>query len=89
MCVPEPLADQSPRYFLHLFNRVKWALVMTACELVDIPIQVLVAHLVVSTNIAPFQHGSKGFNPVCVGQPVDVFLDTVLDGFSVWDIVVA
>lgn len=53
MCISEALANQPPRHFLHLFNRVQWALVVTTGKLVDVPTKMLVAHLMKSSHIAP------------------------------------
>lgn len=39
----------------HLIRSVQWPMIVATCALRHIPVQVLVAHLVVRPHIAPFQ----------------------------------
>ena len=50
--IPQPLIHQSPRHALHLHDSIKRALIEAPRKFVDIPAQVLLAHLVVRPNIA-------------------------------------
>ena len=53
---------------------------MAAGKLVDISLQVLLAHTVVSAVVAPLEHGPEGLNPVGVGLTLDVLPDAVTNG---------
>ena len=53
---------------------------MATGELIDVPLQVLLAHAVIGAVVAPLEHGPEGLNAVRVGLALDVLSDAVSDG---------
>ena len=68
----------------HLLDGVHFAHVVAAGELVDVALQVLLAHLMVDSVVAALEHAPEALYAVRVGHLADVLADGVLDRLMVF-----
>ena len=64
----------------HLVDGIQGSDVVPTGELIDIPLQVLLAHAVIGAVVTPLEHGPEGLNAVGVGRAFDVLPDTMTNG---------
>ncbi len=64
-----PLSDHPCNNRLHLVYCVALADAVAPGELIDVALQMLVAHLVIDAIVRPFEHRPEAFNPVGMGPP--------------------
>ena len=78
--IPELLPFRASRHCRHLVCCVKRSAVVSACELVDVAVKVLDAHVMIHAVIAAFQACPVGLHTVGVRHAPNVLGDAVLNG---------
>ena len=84
--VPEALAFHALHGGFQLLDRIQFADVVPARELIHVTPQVFDAHLVVNAVVASFQHGPETLDPVGMRLFVHVLAHGVFDGMVQVDV---